>query len=258
MSQTHDLSTRDGVLTKRYTSWRRGEHRREWAALHRIHAHAPDLVPRPLTADLDADPPVITMSLLPGSPLGNGPLTSAQLDALETALRALWSVPAADLAPRRPASDADVAYGRELLTSVPRPTGGTPALAYDAALAWWDGPDLDRFRAPHPEPVIGHGDPNLPNYLWDGARIRIVDFEDAGRSDVALELGALAEHLSARDTDWEGFCGRFDVDAGRLLAARRLWAAFWLHMLVPGGRSAHRNPPEVCEAQAARVLDLLG
>ncbi|GIG61730.1 hypothetical protein Lfu02_61020 [Longispora fulva] len=258
MSQTHDLSVRDGVLTKSYTSWRRGEHRREWTILTRVHAHAPDLVPRPLSADLDADPPLITMSLLPGEPLGAGPLTGRQLDALETALRELWSLPAADLPPRRPASDADVAYCRELLTSVPRPPGGTPALAYDAALAWWDGPDLDQFRTPHPEPVIGHGDPNLPNYLWDGTRIRIVDFEDATRSDVALELAALVEHLSARDTDWDGFSARFDVDAGRLLAARRIWTTFWLHMLVPGGRSAERNPPEVLEAQAGRVLDLLG
>nr|BFE65136.1 hypothetical protein GCM10020063_096620 [Dactylosporangium thailandense] len=27
--------------------------------------------------------------------------------------------------------------------------------------------------------VLGHADPSLANYLWDGQRIRIVDFEDA-------------------------------------------------------------------------------
>jgi len=43
----------------------------------------------------------------------------------------------------------------------------------------------------------------LANYLWDGHRIRIVDFEDAGRSDVAYELASLVEHLSARDTEWD-------------------------------------------------------
>jgi thiamine kinase-like enzyme len=36
--------------------------------------------------------------------------------------------------------------------------------------------------------VVAHGDPNLANYLWDGTRVRIVDFEDAGRGDRTVEL----------------------------------------------------------------------
>jgi hypothetical protein len=32
------------------------------------------------------------------------------------------------------------------------------------------------------EVVLGQGDCNLANFLWDGPRVRIVDFEDSGPS----------------------------------------------------------------------------
>jgi hypothetical protein len=83
--------------------------------------------------------------------------------------------------------------------------------------------------------VPGHRDPNLANYLWDGQRIRIVDFEDAAISDPATEPAILAEHLATRPLDTRGFCARFDVDLRRLLAARRLWAMSWLRLLLLGG-----------------------
>jgi aminoglycoside phosphotransferase (APT) family kinase protein len=45
--------------------------------------------------------------------------------------------------------------------------------------------------------VLGHGDPNLANFLWDGSQLRLVDFEDSGPGDRAFELALLTEHLSA-------------------------------------------------------------
>jgi len=102
-----------------------------------------------------------------------------------------------------------------------------------------------------------HRDPSLANYLWDGYRIRIVDFEDAAVSDPATELAILTEHLSARRLDADEFCGRFDVDPVRLRAARRVWAMFWLWLLRPGGPSEGRNPAGTADAQARRVLALL-
>src|SRR5690606_15055948 len=132
-----------------------------------------------------------------------------QLDALETALRALWAVPAHDLIPRRPACIEDLQYGRSLLTARTRPSSGVAARAYAAALSWFDGPDADHFRAPYSESVLGHADPNPANYLFDGERVRIVDFEDAGRSDVAMELATLVEHLGTRTWDAPAFLSRF-------------------------------------------------
>ncbi|MCW3843512.1 hypothetical protein ONA70_25745 [Micromonospora yasonensis] len=138
MISTHELSWAGSVLTKRYTSWHRGEHRREWAVLRLVHRHEPDLVPRPLAADLDARPPTVTMARLPGEPLG-GPLTRTQRRALVTAIGTLWRVPAAVAPEIGPWTD-DLGFARRL-TDGARPPDGVAAAAYDAARDWWDGPD---------------------------------------------------------------------------------------------------------------------
>src|SRR4051794_32299866 len=57
------------------------------------------------------------------------------------------------------------------------------------------GGPLDRLDAG--DPVLGQGDSNLANFLWDGTEVRIVDFEDSGPSDRAFELADLVEHISA-------------------------------------------------------------
>jgi hypothetical protein len=84
-----------------------------------------------------------------------------------------------------------------------------------------------------------------------------VDVEDAAVSDPATELAILLEHLSARALDADGFGARFDVDPDRLRAARRLWAMFWLRLLLPGGPAERRNPPGTADAQARRLMALL-
>ncbi len=254
MAQTHDLAVSGASLVKRYTSWDRGEHRREWAVLNHLQAHMPGLVPVPLHADLDAEPPSIRMSVLPGEPL-RGELTRAQLDALDVALRALWSVPVGGLPPRRfcPAEAWQLTRTR---FAVSRRPGGIAGVAFDAAGEFLRGAALSDGSG-QARQVVGHSDPNLANYLWDGETVRLVDFEDAGRSDVAYELATLVEHLSARGTDWKRFLARFDVDAARVLAARRLAASLWLTMLLPGGVAARRNPPDTLERQAERLLALM-
>ena len=252
ISVTHHLSTEEDVLVKRYASWDRGEHRREWTILSALHTAVPELVPQPVRSALDESPPWLSMTVLPGSPL-SGALSNAQLDALEAALRSMWSVPADSLPPRRfdPAS-AFPELGERFAASA-RPAG-VAGEAFDAAVSFLAATALQFDGGPA---IVGHGDPNLANYLWDGVRVRVVDFEDAGRSDVAYELATLVEHLSARSVDAVAFCARFDVDAGRLRAARALWASFWLQLLLPGGPAARRNPPGTLDAQAHRLLDLL-
>ena len=106
-----------------------------------------------------------------------------------------------------------------------------------------------------PDTVLGHRDPYLLNYLWDGSRVRLVDFEDSCLSDPATEVAILIEHLSTRDSGLHP--DLFAVDPVRLLAARRLWAMFWLWRLLPGGPSADRNPPGTADLQAQRLLQLL-
>jgi hypothetical protein len=245
---THTLTFDGPLLVKRYASWARGEHRREWSVLQHIHGHRPDLAPAPVSADLDAVPPTVTMTVVSGTPLTGQP-SPIQLDALVAAITTLWTVPLPDNPWR---DDLHLAHR---LVGAPRPADGVAAAAHDAAAAWWRGPDPGRLRAPPADPVLGHRDPNLANYLWDGRRIRIVDFEDAGVSDPANEVALLVEHLSTRGLDTEALAGRFDVDPVRLRAARRLWAAFWLWLILPGGPSP--RPPEVADAQARRLLRLM-
>jgi aminoglycoside phosphotransferase (APT) family kinase protein len=237
---THHLTFHGPFVTKRYQTWDRGEHRREWAALRHIHEHAGDLAPRPVEARLDDRPPAITMSRVPGDPLAV-PLSAAQMAAVADAVTQLWAVPHPDDASLGRWSD-DLRFARRL-TAGPRPVAGIRAEAFDAAVHWWTGRDPDQLRRRPAITVLGHRDPNLSNYLWDGRRVRIVDFEDAAISDPATELAIMAEHLAWRDAGADALRGRFTVDQDRLLAARRLWAMFWLRLLLPGGPAADRNPP---------------
>ncbi|WP_214316902.1 hypothetical protein [Nonomuraea sediminis] len=63
---THHLELGDDAVTKRYTAWDRGEPHREWAALTLLAEHMPGLAPTPVRAELDASPPTIVMTRLPG------------------------------------------------------------------------------------------------------------------------------------------------------------------------------------------------
>jgi aminoglycoside phosphotransferase (APT) family kinase protein len=244
---THTVEITDEVLTKHYASWSRDEPGREWAALNLLSQHAPGLAPIPLFQG--ASPrPWASMTLLPGQPL-SGALTNAQLDVLGDALATLWSLDPHGLPPID--TPALVDRTRTALATL-RTDDGVIADAATAAAVW-----LDSFAFDLRDPVVAHGDPNLTNYLWDGSRIRIVDFEDAGLGDRALELANLVEHLSGRATDWSPVIRRFEVEPDRLRQARCLWAAFWLTLIGPGGPSANRNPPGTAEAQARRVLGLV-
>jgi thiamine kinase-like enzyme len=111
--------------------------------------------------------------------------------------------------------------------------------------------------------VFGQGDSNLANFLWDGQKVRIVDFEDSGRSDRAVELAMFAEHLSVwHDAGLDAYplIAAFNLspaEAAKLVESRRLAALAWLLFLRPGGRASRRNPPGTLRRQAERLLSLL-
>jgi Ser/Thr protein kinase RdoA (MazF antagonist) len=209
---THEVSidAERGVVVKRYRSWRRGEPEREWRALHLLAERAPGLSPRPIRARLDGDPPVIWMSWLPGRCLGAAPVSGPQASALAAALSRLWQAAPpgwqdrAGSTRRAPRAELNAAaFTRQVRTALAGAgQEGSPCTrrALAAAAGWLDraGPD---FRAAVPAgpqgPVLGQGDANLANFLWDGERVRLVDFEDSGPSDRAFELAILVEHISA-------------------------------------------------------------
>jgi Phosphotransferase enzyme family len=273
------------VVVKSFIQAHRGEPEREWRALTLLAEHAPGLAPEPIRADLAAHPPVIEMSLLPGDPLGGRPLTAEQESALVRALGQLWqSVPVSRVVPLpgEAGNEAQlVSVVRELAIQAQDP-GDDPVVraAHSAGLTWlsWAVGQSGRLAGQdsHAEPgggsgtgwpalpaVYGQGDANLANFLWDGARIRIVDFEDSGVSDRAFELAVLVEHLSAwSDSGLDGdmFLRAFELggaERARLADCRRLAALFWLLCLRPGGEASLRNPPDTLRVQAERLLGLL-
>jgi len=230
------------TFTKHFRTWSRGEPDREWNALTLLSTAVPDLVPTPLSRG----PLWVSMSVLPGEPLSD-PLTSEQVVALGDALDTLWSVSptldAVDMAALIERTNAGLAVLRER----------TDVIGAAAAACVLDWSSLLTIQ----DPVVAHGDPNLTNYLWDGERVRIIDFEDSGLGDRTVELANLLEHLAGRRTDWTPLLHRWPVDSERLQVARTLWAGFWLTLIGPGGPSADRNPPGTAEAQAERVLRLI-
>jgi hypothetical protein len=52
--------------------------------------------------------------------------------------------------------------------------------------------------------------------------------------------------------------GRSPAERRQITALRRLFAAFWVMRLLPGGSAYQGNPPGTFERQASRLLDLLG
>ena len=268
---SHDvrIDRERGLVVKRFRSAGRGEPAREWGALSLLDRFAPGLAPVPVRADLHGDIPMVVMSLLPGTELGAARVLPVQAAALTEALERLWrAVPAAEMrfptVTPNPVAFTDQVAG--MLGAVGPALGDVPAaaLALAQARAWFDGAAADRLRCPGERVVLGHGDPCLANYLWDGALVRLIDFEDSGPSDRAFELAILTEHLSAwfdSGLDAGGFLARFDLtraEQARVLGFRRLAALFWLLMLRPGSRSSARNPPGTLERQAERLLGLLG
>lgn len=297
---THEvfLDPARGVVTKRFRSWDRGEAEREWRALCLLAEYAPGLAAEPLRASLNARPPVIEMSWLPGRPLGGGPPSPEQAEGLAVALNRLWDAVPADrlrdavpgrrqCAPGSPEPNPVVLTGmvREMLVAGPGPAGeeaggqepgGTPLArrAYAAGSAWLGRGGLDRVlnsfggtdtpRHGGADVALGQGDANLANFLWDGQQVRLVDFEDSGPSERAFEVAVLTEHISVWSDgrmDTEAFVDRLGLPAGvlaRLREYRRLSALFWLIMLLSGGPASHRNPPGTLDRQADRLLALLG
>ncbi|MFC6286277.1 phosphotransferase [Nocardioides sp. GCM10027113] len=267
---THDLRYDGDRVTKVFSSWDRGEPDREWDVLALLHEHARGLAPEPIDRLEVEGRPAVVMSRIPGEPLGAESLTPRQLDAVGDALARLYAVPVAAVAHlgERVHGPADFpgsvtgwledAAGADL-------TGcREPALVAEAVAAageWLAAPD--EALAAGAGPVLSRADGNPANLMWDGERVRLLDFEDSGLSDRAFELADLVEHVALRLpglADPAAVAAAVGVPAGeqeRLLACRRLHASFWLAMLLPGAGGFRRNPPGSTEAQARHLLDLL-
>ncbi|MGW0197607.1 phosphotransferase family protein [Nonomuraea sp. NPDC003201] len=253
LRHTHELAFAGDVVIKRYMDSKPGAAEREWRALNLLAEHAPGLAPEPI----GYEDGVVTMSRIDGVSLRGLLATAVHVAALVEALTELhtavpphvlravplrpWHLEAlADWAgrrgerwqPRDPLADRAVKEGTRWLRSwSPGESGVTPA--------------------------FGAGDGNLANFLWDGTRVRIVDYEDSGRSDVAFELAEMAEHVSMWVDGEVEIAHRFELSPAeerRMRDCRRLHALVWLFLL---SHEHPRNPPGTFERQVERVLATL-
>ncbi|MFI9559746.1 phosphotransferase family protein [Nonomuraea endophytica] len=266
MRSTHTIELGPGVVVKRYRSVEHGQPEREWRALGLLDRYAPGMAPAPVSADLDGEPPSVVMSRVAGAPVDEvvqGVLADAVAEAVDRVQRAvpravLEKVPARAGDPGalleqvrgwfgKGREEGTVADGLHQAGANGLHQAGADGLrqagadglhqadALHQAGAWLGQPSLAERLARPGTPVFGTGDGNLANYLWDGRRIRLVDFEYAGRSDRAFELAEVLEHISVwRDDESNGMDAvleRLELtaeEAARLTECRRLLALFWL------------------------------
>jgi hypothetical protein len=227
----------DGVCVKIYRVDERPRIDREWQALTLLAEQAPGLAPRPLRRLDDR----IEMELLPGTSLLDLPsLGRAELSALAEAFHRLLAV---DASAHRYDVVATVPFVLDRLRAWP--TCPVPGLRD----RWLASDDPTVLLQPAPRP-LAHCDPNLANFLLHDGRVSIVDWESAGRGDLAYELADFAEAYPARrvgDADWAWFAEQFEVDRRRYTAARRMQALHWTFLVQRRGTDDLPEQIERCE-----------
>ncbi|MEU6716339.1 aminoglycoside phosphotransferase family protein [Nonomuraea sp. NPDC046802] len=282
LQHIHELVYDGDLVTKRYVADRPGACEREWRALNLLAEHAPGLAPEPVACEDGA----ITMTRIDGVPLRGLQRRAEHLAAMAEALVELhtavphqvlrtlpvrpWQREAvvdwlrlrcAQWQPRNPAADRVVEEGLRWLDGWAAPDGGLGRNEVGGGLGRDEvggGFDPDEVCESGITPVFGAGDGNLANFLWDGERVRIVDFEDSGRSDLAYELAELAEHVSMWVDGEVEIAGRFELNPQeelRMRECRKAQAFIWFFLLSHEGP---RNPPGTFERQTERVLAILG
>jgi hypothetical protein len=259
------LGDRDACV-KVYRVDDRNRAQREWRALTALAELQYAEAPKPYGFDPDPVLPVVVMELVAGAPLGDQPLTAPQLTALYHAHARLFQItpdalpgdalPEVSTTASQMRRRVEQAYDTLTTTNATDPVARQ---ALDCWQAWINGPDPELLDAPV-LPVVGRGDPNLRNCLWDGHTLRLIDLEYAGWSDRAHELADLIEHPESHatpDTTWKRFVDRFDLPTAedqRLRAARRLLALFWVSRMWP---SSHEPVSPRFTAQVQRTATLL-
>ncbi|MEV6756526.1 phosphotransferase [Streptomyces sp. NPDC051214] len=262
---THAVEMTADHVVKRFPGGDGGRAEREWRALRLLSAHAPGLAPEPREADITAAGSTVVMSRLAGVPLRGWAMRDEQVTALAAAARRMYAAVPADTlreVPIRPGQQSDLIAHLNGWAVTARPTvlDGPVAWAMDCGLDWLAHSGLDPDGVVGVPPAFGPGDGNLANYLWDGSSVRVVDFEDSGRSDRAFELAEITEHVGSwveHPLDVPSFLSHFDLtpsEATRLEHCRRLLALVWLFLL---NFDNARNPFGTVERQADRLMNLL-
>lgn len=265
IATTHEVTIVGDLVRKRFVTAERDEADREWLGLTTMDTLTPGLAPQPLSRRVEDGIAVIEMTRLPGASLGPEPVSPTQLTAVVAAYRTMFAAQVPPELPYRRAGDDEL---RPALL-------GWAASDYELDACQETGLVARALAAARthvargaetpqpPEPVLSLGDGNLANLIWDGECCRFVDFEDFGRSELTYEIADLVEHAASRlsgalpvQRAIEAFA-LTPAQTARLTEHRRLFACFWLVMLLPGNPGFTRNPAGSVEDQSRHLLDLL-
>ncbi|TMR93392.1 phosphotransferase family protein [Nonomuraea basaltis] len=254
LQHTHELAFDGDVVIKRYVDTKPGAAEREWRALRLLAEHAPGLAPEPIAFEAG----VVSMTRIDGVPLRGLFARDVHVAALVAALAELHSAvphPVLGSIPVRPWQREAVCDWIRLRCAAWQPRDPLSDRAVKEGLRWLESWTPGEAGV---TPVFGAGDGNLANFLWDGTRVRIVDFEDSGRSDLAFEVAELAEHVSMWVDGEVEIAHRFELspqEKRRMRECRKVHALVWLFLL---SHESPRNPPGTFRRQVERALATLG
>ncbi|MBV9790753.1 MAG: phosphotransferase [Chloroflexi bacterium] len=229
------------VCVKLYKVDERQRAEREWQALCWIGERGLGIAPQPLHFAPDAELPAVVMEFVPGVSLSDQQPGVRELAALAATLKQLYALtPQISTYPHTViGTPLGLMQRVESWLAQLADRADEPLVAQIlAVMAQWES-EADRTILAMPAPLVfSRGDPNLANCLWDGQRVRCVDLEYSGWSDVAFDLADLIEAQPSRhvsDPAWERFIDLFELHdpaaQERLAAARRLCAVFWISLL---------------------------
>lgn len=230
-----------GYCIKFYREDNRLRAQREWNALQTLSALGNPYPPHPYTYSAAHRPPVIVMERVEGRSLGGQRLSQEVLVELADALRTFTRItPEVAHIGEWPV----LAYAQLRLHGLRALEREMAALELNAAgrealalLRGWLGSSEPVSLLEADVLAFSPGDANLANCLWDGRRLRMVDFEYSGWGDRTFALADWIEHVQSRgtaDEDWDWFAEQFvrsNAERLRLLAARRLISLFWVAKL---------------------------
>lgn len=235
----------------------------EWDAL--VALAGSGIAPEPVHFD-GGEPAVVVMTRVPGSSLSAGALDAEHARVIGSVHRLVHrTVPRT----RRPLSHSGLQAARTaLMADEPHETSSrrdnapdVVTLAWRAARTWIADVDIQHLLSSD-DLRFSRGDPNLSNYLWSDDHLVLLDWEDSGYNDPALELADMAEHASTRSLSEDFWVDLADAteltqaERARVTQARRLMACLWLVLIE--SRQLQALPTTVTlDEQATRTLTVL-
>lgn len=263
---THDVYVpidEPSIVVKVFGASDAGPAECEWDALTVLGGTG--LAPRPIRYEAGELPSVV-MERVPGSLLAADALDAGHAAAIGEAHRLVHDAPS-----RRPREDPRERFralqlwmmSTEQADSTWRSKEGGRVIgrAFRVARTWLSAADVDQVVSPD-RLTFSRGDPNLSNYVWSENGVLLIDWENSGYNDPALELADMAEHASTRtlaDAFWAEVADATQLtrtERQRFVQGRRAMACFWLLLIASRERTGLPTTVSL-EDQAKRTLAAL-